>query len=130
MSSKLDERVDVRLGLESDDIADPKTGPYVPLDLHRQALAVLVTGEVAATKIVTLEILQATSAAGADAEVLKEVEVEAPSGGAPLVLTANVRAEELDTGFGFVAIRAKTDDDAVDGVYASASWLLGDGRYS
>lgn len=106
------------------------TGAYQSISGANRVLVVLTTASLTAAKVATIELLQATSAAGAGAKALKAaVTGTAPTGNGAVTVQVEAMAEEFDTNDGFIyfAAKATCDEDAKVG---AAVAILGELRYS
>lgn len=106
------------------------TGAYISMSGANRILAVLSTESLTAGKIATIELLQATSAAGAGAKTLKTaVTGTAPVGNGAIVIQIEAAAEDFDTkgGFSYFAVKATSDES---GKLGSAVVIKGGLRYS
>lgn len=129
MSRSLSQSLRVLPGVIPQDISAVRTGSYVDVSGAQRLLAAVTTGSIAATKKVTVQFLQATNSAGAGSKALgAAVEKVAPTFGAALDTVAEAKIEDLDEGFGFVAVRLSSDNGAA--VYGSAMLILGGNRFN
>ncbi len=129
MSVKLSQRLRVKPALTPQDISAAKTSPFVPIAGSRQILVAVTTGAVAIGKKVTVQLLQATDAAGAGSKPLgAAVEKVAAGAAGPLDLTVDATTERLDDGFAFVAVQLASDNGAA--VSGAAVLILGDNRFN
>lgn len=108
--------------------AGTETGTWVSMANYRRVLAVLTSAAPAAGKDVTLQLMQATSAAGAGAKALSAL-VTVVSTGAAIETTVEAQASDLDlvNGFGYVTAQV-TCNDAV-AVQGAALLIRGDARF-
>lgn len=106
------------------------TGSYLPMTDANRMLAVLTTAALAAGQTATIELLQATDAAGTGAKELKPV-VTGTSTAEVLAVTAQVEAisDDFDTNndFAFFAVKVTCSEA---GKLGSAISIKGDLRYS
>lgn len=129
MSRSLSQSLRVMPAVVPQDITTIRTSPYVDISGAQRLLAAVTTGNVAATKRVTVQFLQATSQGGGSSKALGSPVVKvAPSGGAALDLVAEAKIEDLDDNYGYVAVRLSTDNDTA--LYGSAMLLLGNNRFN
>ena len=131
MSEKLSETLSVQYGVQSADIVTPATGPYVDAS---GAGRILGSGQtetaVAQTKKLTVELLQATDAAGAGAKALgSAVEVVAPAGGSKLKALVEAHQSDMDHAGGFKFVAVKISSDNATAILAGSQLILGDLRY-
>lgn len=131
MSKKISEQMDVVAAIDPQDIGTADvTGSYVAVGDYRTIMATLQTESLTAGKIATVELLQATSAAGAGAKTLKAaVQATAPVGNGAVKVQVEARVDELDSnnGFAYVAVKVTCDEN---GKIGAATLALGDKRYS
>lgn len=128
MNRKISELVKVTRAIVDADITAAKTGGYVSLVDYRQAQAVVTTGTVAATKKVTVQLMQATSSAGAGAKVLGDpVEVVAGTGGEAITVAVEANASQLDDGFTHIGVQTVSDNATA--VIGAAVIIRANGRY-
>lgn len=131
MPAQFFERNKVTLVSWSDIKDTGQTSSYVHMGEFRRIAAAIQTGEVAATKKVTLSIMQATASGGTGAKELKKVESAAAGAeGDVFALQIEAVAAELDTanGYEYVAIKAVTDD--ANAVAAVAAIILSEPRFA
>ncbi|ULQ45865.1 hypothetical protein JN531_012215 [Flagellatimonas centrodinii] len=131
MSHKISEALSFALGGVSADISTPYTTPaYVDMSGARRVLAHCVTGTIAQTETLTVQLVQATDAGGTASKALGDpVVVTAPTGGAALSGVAEAMAEDMDLANGFTHVGATVT--ASDGtVVAGVSVVRGDLRFS
>ncbi|ACL56986.1 hypothetical protein [Methylobacterium nodulans] len=118
-----------QLGVVHADITTARTGAYYAAAGAQRIAADVVTGPIAATKKVTVQLLQATDGAGAGAKPLgAPVEKVAPAGGGALLVTAEAKTEQLDDGYSYVAVQISSDNAGA--VIGTAVLLFGDNRYN
>jgi len=106
------------------------TGSYISMTGCNRVLAVLTTDSLTAGKVATIELLQATNAAGANAKALKAaVTGTSPVGNGVVTVQVEVLGDEFDTnnGFAYFAVKATCNEDAKVG---AAVAIKGDLRYS
>jgi len=131
MSKKISEQMDVVAAIDPQDIGTADvTGSYVAVGDYRGIMGTLITASLTQGKIATIELLQATSAAGAGSKALKAaVSATAPTGGGVVKAEVEARVDELDSnsGFAYVAVKVTCDED---GKVGAATLALGDKRYS
>lgn len=131
MMNKLAEELTVVQAIAPQDIGTADvTGLYISMSGATKALVVLTTASLTAEKVATIELLQATSAAGANAKALKAaVTGTAPTGNGVVTAQVEVDADEFDTnnGFAYFAAKATCNEDAKVG---AAVAILGGLRYS
>jgi len=129
--NKLAEKLSVVQAIAPQDIGTADvTGSYISMAGCNRVLAVLTTASLTAGKIATIELLQATSAAGANAKALKAaVTGTAPVGNGVVTVQVEVLADEFDTnnGFAYFAVKASCDENSKVG---AAVAIKGDLRYS
>lgn len=129
--NKLAEKLSVVQAIAPQDIGTADvTGSYISMAGCNRVLAVLTTASLTAGKVATIELLQATSAAGANAKALKTaVTGTAPVGNGTVTVQVEVMDDEFDTNNGFVyfAAKATCDEDAKVG---AAVAIKGGLRYS
>jgi hypothetical protein len=127
----LAEEIDVVAGVAPQDIGTADvTGTYILVSNYKTLLATLITASLTAGKVATIELLQATSSAGAGAKALKAaVTATAPTGNGVVRAEVGVTMDELDTDNGFIYVAAKVtcNEDAKVGAVTVA---LGGKRYS
>ena len=123
--------MDVVAAIDPQDIGTADvTGSYVAVGDYRGIMGTLITASLTQGKIATIELLQATSAAGAGSKALKAaVSATAPTGGGVVKAEVEARVDELDSnsGFAYVAVKVTCDED---GKVGAATLALGDKRYS
>lgn len=128
--NKLAEELTVKQAIAPQDIGTADvTGGYLEM-VGNRLLVVLTTASLTAGKIATIELLQATSSAGANAKALKAaVTGTAPTGNGAVTVQVEVLGDEFDTnnGFKYVAAKATCDEDAKVG---AALAIFGGLRYS
>lgn len=128
---KISEELTVVSAIDPQDIGTADvTGTYVAVRDYRKIMATLHTEALTAGKIATVELLQATSSAGAGAKSLKTaVSATAPTGGGAVKAQVEARVDELDSnnGFEYVAVKVTCDET---GKVGAATLALGDKRYS
>ena len=116
----------IAFALELDTAGDAPVTDYVSLADWRGCGFQVAAGPVAPMGSYTITILQATAADGTDAKpVGAPVVVSSTPGGDLVASQFEVLAEELDSGFGFVALAL----DGADTIYATVLALRHDGRY-
>lgn len=129
--NKLAEELTVVQSIAPQDIGTADvTGSYISMAGCNRVLVVLTTASLTAGKVATIELLQATSAAGANAKALKAaVAGTAPAGNGAVTVQVEVMADEFDTNNGFIyfAAKATCDEDAKVG---AAVAIKGGLRYS
>jgi len=105
--NKLAEKLSVVQAIAPQDIGTADvTGSYISMAGCNRVLAVLTTASLTAGKIAGIELLQATSAAGANAKALKvAVTGTAPVGNGVVTVQVEVLADEFDTNNGFASCR-------------------------
>lgn len=127
----LTEEIDVVLGVTPQDIGTADVvGAYIAVSGYTKMLATLVTASLTATKIATVELLQATSSAGAGAKALAAaVSATAPTGNGVVIAEVGASVDDLDSnnGFAYVAVKVTCSEDAKVG---AATLALGGKRYS
>ena len=129
-TSKFTEQVKAKFALINADITTDRTSSYVSPAGYKKIVALLTADTVAATKNATVQLLQATSDAGAGAKALTTpVEFVAPSGGATVAIMAEADIDQLDVknNFKFVAVKVTSDNSTA--VIGSATFLLADADY-
>jgi hypothetical protein len=128
VEAKISETIRVDQIISPVDIDTDRTGLWLPVTHYRRALAVVTTDTVAQTKNVTIQLMQATDAAGTNAKALSDVVTKvAPTGGAKLTLQVEAKSDELDEGFTHVSAKVTSDNGAV--VNGAAVLIRGEGRY-
>lgn len=129
--NKLAEKLSVVQAIAPQDIGTADvTGSYISMTGCNRVLAVLITASLTAGKVATIELLQATSSAGANAKALKaSVTGTAPVGNGAVTVQVEVLGDEFDTnnGFAYFAVKATCNEDAKVG---AAVAIKGDLRYS
>jgi len=128
--NKLSEELIVKQAIAPQDIGTAAvTGAYLEMESNR-LLAVLTTASLTAGKIATIELLQATSSAGANSKPLKAaITGTAPTGNGAVTVQVEVVGDEFDTnnGFKYVAVKVTCDEATKVG---SAVAIFGGLRYS
>lgn len=119
-------------GPTSADTSTAATGPYHSVVGARQICGVISLATVLQGSTVTVRLMQATSAGGADSKLLKEVEVvipaDDPAVSIPYTLSVNASASDLDqNGFNFVAVQIET---SVEDLAGSGLLVLGGLRFN
>lgn len=129
--NKLAEKLSVVQAIAPQDIGTADvTGSYISMAGCNRVLAVLTTASLTAGKVATIELLQATSAAGANVKALKAVVTgTAPTGNGAVTVQVEVMADEFDTNNGFIYFAAKVTCNE-DGKVGAAVAIKGDLRYS
>lgn len=129
--NKLAEQLSVIQAIAPQDIGTADvTGSYISMAGCNRVLAVLTTASLTAGKVATIELLQATSSAGANAKALKASATgTAPVGNGAVTVQVEVLGDEFDTnnGFAYFAVKATCNEDAKVG---AAVAIKGDLRYS
>ena len=100
--NKLSEELIVKQAIPPQDIGTAAvTGAYLEMESNR-LLAVLTTASLTAGKVATIELLQATSSAGANSKPLKAaITGTAPTGNGAVTVQVEVVGDEFDTNNGF-----------------------------
>jgi hypothetical protein len=131
-NSKLSERTKVVHGVINADVVTPRTGAtFYDASEYRRFRALAITNTVAATKVVTVELLQATSAAGANAKLLGTLATyTAPSGGGLGLVQADAEVDQLDVENGFKFVGVRVDSDNSSPLIGAVVLELGDGRFA
>ena len=128
--NKLTEQIDVVLGVTPQDIGTADvTGAYVAVGNYREVLATLITGSLTATKVATVELLQATDSSGTGAKALATaVSATAPTGNGVVIAEVGASVDSLDSnnGFAYVAVKVTCDEA---GKLGAATLALGGKRY-
>ena len=128
---KLIEEIEVIQGIAPQDIGTADvTGSYLPMSGADQILATLTTASLTAGKIATVELLQATSSAGAGAKALASaVSGTAPTGNGAVTVSVGVKSDDFDTnnGFKYYAVKVTCDENGKLGAVTVARGNL---RYS
>ena len=129
--NKLNESLQVVQGIAPQDIGTADvTSSYLPMSGARQILATLTTASLTAGKIATIELLQATSSAGAGAKALKTaVSGTAPVGNGAVTVSVGAMDDEFDTNNGYVYYAVKVTCDE-NGKLGAVTVARGDLRYS
>jgi len=132
MNNKISEELSILEGVISEDIdtADLTSSYYPVADARRIAAKIFTKTVVAQTKKITIQLLQATAAAGTGSKNLGSVvESIAPTGGSKLnaLVEAQVSDMDINGGFNHVAVKVGSDNGAA--VIAGCVLLLGDKRY-
>lgn len=129
--NKLTEELTVVQAIAPQDIGTADvTGSYIDMSGCNRVLVVLTTASLTAAKVATIELLQATSSAGAGAKALvAAVTGTAPTGNGAVTVQVEVMADDFDTnnGFRYFAAKATCDEDAKVG---AAVAIKGGLRYS
>lgn len=131
MSKKISECLDFQYGVQHADITTIRTGPYADVS---GAARILGSGQtetvVAATKVLTVQLKQATDSAGAGAKNLgTAVTVTAPTGGSKLKAVQEVHQSDLDEAGGFKFVAVSIVSDHTSACVAGSQLVLGDLRY-
>lgn len=128
--NKLSEKLIVKQAIAPQDIGTADvTSAYIEMESNR-LLAVLTTASLTAGKVATIELLQATAAAGTGSKPLKAaVTGTAPTGNGAVTVQVEVSGDEFDTnnGFKYVAVKVTCDEATKLG---SAVAIFGGLRYS
>lgn len=131
MVAQISQTQRVRPSIVPQDITTARTGTFIDVSGAQRLLAIFNVATVAATKKVTVKLVQARDAAGTGAKDLTTAfDTVAPAGGATLAPTIDAQITDLDgaNGYGFVAAYAVSDNATP--VYGSATLLLGGNRYN
>jgi len=128
---KMDEELEVIQGVSPQDIGTADvTGSYLPMSGADQILATLTTASLTATKIATIELLQATDSSGTGAKALATaVTGTAPTGNGEVTVSVGVKSDDFDTNndFAFYAVKVTCDEATKVGAATVARGYL---RYS
>ena len=131
MGAKISQRNRFRSSVVPQDITTLRTGTFIDVSGAQRILAIVTTSTVAATKKITVKLLQARDAAGTGSKDLgTAADVVAPTGGAALSPTLDAQITDLDSanGYGFVAVQLSSDNATA--VQAAALLMLGGNRYN
>ena len=107
MTEKLSEKIKGTVVIVPQDIgtADITTTVYTAVKGYKRFLARLISVSLAQTQTATIQLMQATSAGGAGAKVLGDLQTfTSPTGGAIPDFTTDISSGELDKDNGFVFI--------------------------
>lgn len=129
--NKLAEELIVVQAISPQDIGTAAvTGSYINMTGCNRVLAVLTTSSLTAGKVASIELLQATSSAGANAKSLKlPVTRTAPTGNGVVTVQIEVSGDEFDTNNGFIYFAVKASCDEASKVGAAVA-IKGNLRYS
>lgn len=133
MPNRLSEELKILEGVAPQDIATADvTGPYHDVTEARKITGVLITGTIADTQVVTIELLQATDSAGTSSKSLKGPKTVTASGAEKLkaVIEAEITDMDMNNDFTHVAVKVTSDDPAATPPNGAAVLLLGGLRYS
>ncbi len=131
MVAQISQTQRVRPSLVPQDITVARTGAFIDVSGAQRLLASFNVATVAATKKVTVKLVQARDAAGTGAKDLTAAfDTVAPAGGAALAPTIDAQITDLDSanGYGFAAAYAVSDNAAA--VYGAATLILGGNRFN
>lgn len=129
MSYKITEILKIDQGLAPVDITEEKTSPFLAMNEFRRIVILVNTGKVDSGKKVTVQLMQAKDAAGAEAKpmgnpVEKTVE-EATGEMVHMVLESHV--SEMEEGYSHLGVKLGTNNPA--GVTGAVEILRGEPRY-
>jgi hypothetical protein len=131
-NSKLSERTKAVHGVINADVVTPRTGAtFYDASGYRRFRAIAITDVVTATKVVTVELLQATDAAGAGAKLLGTLATyTAPAGNGLGLVVADAEVDELDVENGFKFVGVRIDSDNGSALRGAVVLELGDARFN
>ena len=127
----MNEELEVIAGVVPQDIGTADiTGDYLPMEGADQILATLTTEALTAAQTATVELLQATDAAGTGAKALATaVTGTAVTGALAVVASVGVKSDDFDTNndFAFYAVKVTCSET---GKLGAATVARGHLRYS
>ena len=126
---KLGEKSKFLFGLANADITTDRTGVYSPVAGFRLLRGLLIANTVADTKVVTIELLQATDSSGTGSKALKAAVTFTSDGGETLIATVDALVEEMDIANGFNHVAVKVTSNNASAVIGCAALELGDPRH-
>lgn len=119
------------IGVSPQDIATADvTGPWYPAAMYRRFLAAAVANQVDTTKVLTVQLMQATDNSGTGAKALSAVVSVAAAGTQDLEAAVSAHVHELDLAGGFDHVAVKLTCDSATAKDGAAVLLRTDGRFS
>lgn len=127
---KILEEISPSLNVGNADITTARTGSYVDASVATKIAAIGFGIDVAETKKITLQLMQAKDADGTDEKVLGgAVSKTSAADDSDLLCAAEVSHDELDADNGFTYVAAKISSDNATAVVGGAVLLKGGLRH-
>ena len=129
MNKKISEMIKVEEGVLNADIATDRTSTWYDASHWRRFAAKIFAKAVNTGQVVTVQLLQATSDAGAGSKALSAVTTITASGSPTEDLAGWAEAQDtdFDDGFSYIAVKLTSDDTTV---LANANLIMAEGRFS
>lgn len=131
MVAKISETQRIRTSVVPQDITTLRTGAFIDVSGAQRMAAAVAVATVAATKTVTVQLMQAQDAAGTGAKVMGAPAVlTAPTGGAPIDAVVDAQITDLDSANGFSFLAVQLSSNNATAVYGSGLMMLSGNRYN